>query len=153
MKINYFTIPLITIIVAFLGSWLTSGGMKWYKTLNLPKIAPPGSFIGTVWTIIYILSTISALIFWNKARANPRFNFIATIFIVNAILNVFWSFIFFNQHLILASIIEMIILDLTVIVLIFLLYPLSKLASILLLPYATWVAFATYLAYQILVLN
>jgi len=68
-------------------------------------------------------------------------------------LNVFWSYLFFNQHQILASIIEMIILDTTVIVLILLLWPISKLASYLLMPYAVWVAFATYLTYQILLLN
>ena len=153
MKINYFIIPLITLIVAFSGSFLTSGGMAWYKTIKLPKIAPPGYFIGIVWTIIFILTTISALLFWNKAPRDSRFNTIAIIFLINAFLNVFWSYLFFNQHQILASIIEMIILDITVIVLIFFLWPISKLASYLLMPYAAWVAFATYLAYRILLLN
>lgn len=153
MKINYFIIPLITLIVAFSGSFLANGGMKWYKTIKLPKMASPGSLIGLVWTIIFILTTISALIFWNKAPNDSRFQIIAMAFLINAVLNVFWSYLFFNQHQILASIIEMIILDTTVIVLILLLWPISKLASYLLMPYAVWVAFATYLTYQILLLN
>jgi tryptophan-rich sensory protein len=153
MKINYFIIPLITLIVAFSGSFLTSGGMGWYKTLKLPEVAPPGSLIGLVWTIIFILTTISALIFWNKTPRDSRFNTIVIFFLINAFLNVFWSYLFFNQHQILASIIEMIVLDITVIVLIILLSQILKLASYLLIPYAVWVAFATYLAYQISLLN
>ena len=153
MKINYFIIPLITLIVALSGSFLTKRGMGWYETLNLPEIAPPGSIIGLVWTIIFILATISALIFWNKTPRDPRFNAIVIFFLINAVLNIFWSYLFFNQHQILASVIEMIILDITVIVLILLLWPISKLASYLLMPYAAWVAFATYLAYRILLLN
>lgn len=153
MKLNYLIIPLITIAVALSGSFLTSGGMDWYKTLTLPKLAPAGSVIGTVWTIIFILSTISALIFYNKSPRHKNFNLIVAIFLINAVLNIVWSFLFFSQHWILASIIEMIILDLTVIILMILIWPISKWASLLLLPYALWVAFATSLAYQILVLN
>ena len=153
MKVNYFIIPLVTLIVAFIGSLLTSGGMDWYENLNLPEGTPTGSFIGAIWTVIFILATISALIFWNKSERNSRFRLIVTLFVINAFLNVFWSFLFFNQHLILASILEMIILELSVVALIVLILPISKLASFLLLPYAIWVIFATNLAYQILILN
>ena len=153
MRLSYFIIPIITIIAALKGSYLTSNGMAWYNTLNLPSIAPPGSFIGIVWTIIFILSTISALIFWQKSPRNKRFKWVTALFLINAFLNVFWSYLFFTQHLILWAIIEMIVLNLTVIVLVLLLWRISKWASILLLPYALWVAFATFLATKVFMLN
>ncbi|MDD5146563.1 MAG: tryptophan-rich sensory protein [Candidatus Pacebacteria bacterium] len=153
MKINDIIIVLIVVAVALIGSWLTSGGMNWYNTLILPSITPPGFFIGAVWTIIFILSAISAIIFWNKSERNNRLKWVAALFIFNAFLNVFWSLLFFNQHLISASIIEMIILELTVLALLVLIWPVSKLASALLTPYAVWVVFATYLAYSIWLLN
>lgn len=66
MKLNYLVIPLITVIVAVSGSSFTNQGLNsWYNTLKLPLIAPPGWFIGLIWTIIYILATVSAIILWN----------------------------------------------------------------------------------------
>jgi benzodiazapine receptor len=153
MKPNYIIIPLITIAVAVIGSFLTSAGMDWYKTLKLPSIAPGGSIIGSVWTVIFILSTISAIIFWNSAPRTNLFWWIIGLFIVNAILNVAWSYIFFYSQNIGPSIIEMIILEISVLGLCVLIWPFSYIASILLWPYAIWVCFATYLAYNIWILN
>ena len=153
MKPNYLIIPIITVLIAALGSFLTSGGMIWYKTINLPSWTPPGSFIGSVWTIIFILSTSSALIIWNSTTHNQTFWVIVSIFIVNACLNVLWSLLFFRTHLIGGAVLEAGLLGLTVITLIILIWPISKIASILLFPYAGWVAFATYLTYSVWVLN
>lgn len=150
IKLNYIIIPLIVIFVSLIGSFFTNLGMDWYEKLTLPLIAPPGGFIGMVWTVIFILSTISALIFWNKTN---RSKLIVILFLINAFLNLFWSFLFFFQGLILVAIIEMIVLELTVILLAVLLWKYSKKASILLWPYALWVVFATYLAFQIYILN
>jgi len=153
MKINYIIIPLITVLVAVVGSWLTSGGMEWYGTINLPEWTPAGSVIGAVWTTIFILTTLSALIVWSRANRNRRFWWIIVIFLINAFLNVFWSFLFFSQHLIGPAIWEAGLLDASVIALIILIWPISRLASILLVPYAGWVAFATYLTYTVWLLN
>ncbi len=156
MKPNYIIIPLITILTSVTGSFFTSQGMDWYKTINLPAWTPEGSFIGGVWTTIFILTTISALIVWNKSSKTPfnkRLRRIIIIFIANAALNVFWSFLFFTSHLIGLAVLEAVLLDISVIILIILIWPISKLASILLLPYAGWVAFATYLTYVIWTLN
>lgn len=153
IKANYVIIPLITVAVSVIGSWITDLGMDWYQILNIPSYTPSGSLIGAVWTVIFILSTISALLVWNFSKRNKRFWWIVGIFIANAFLNVFWSALFFGLNLIGVSIIEMIILEFTVLALIFLTWPISKPASILLFPYAGWVAFAAYLAYNIWKIN
>ena len=152
MKLNYIAIPLVTVAVSLGGSWLTSGGMNWYHTLDLPAIAPPGSVIGLVWTIIFILATVSALIFWNRSKPGAR-SAIAALFIVNALLNICWSLIFFRLHLIGFSIIEMVALNLTTLALIILMWKPALVSALLLVPYFGWVSFATYLAYSIWTLN
>jgi len=153
MKLNYLIIPLIVLAVAWLGGQLTGSGMDWYRTIKLPSFTPPGSIIGLVWTIIFILSAISAIIFWNKTTTDNRFYWIIAIFIANAILNIAWSYLFFNQHLLGLATIEAAILDLSVIALILLLWPISKISAGLLVPYAGWAAFATYLTYLVWSLN
>lgn len=152
MTLNYLIIPLVTLATALGGSWITNGGMEWYKTIKLPSIAPAGSFIGMVWTIIFILATISAILFWNSGRG-VNFKLIVALFIANALLNVLWSTLFFGFGQIGWSIVEMIVLNLSNLALIILLWQGNLASALLLVPYFLWVSFATYLAYSIWGLN
>jgi benzodiazapine receptor len=153
MKMRFIFIPLAVFAVAMTGSLLTSGGMDWYKTIKLPSFTPPGSIIGAVWTTIFILTAISAIIFWGKAPRDGRFWWVLGFFILNGLLNIFWSYLFFNRHWIGAAVWEAGVLDLSVIVLIILIWPISRWASILLIPYTAWTTFATYLTYVVWSLN
>jgi len=153
MKLNYIIIPLIVFLVAFAGSLITSGGMDWYKTINLPAWTPLGSVIGAVWTTIFILSAISALIVWNRFPRGRRFSWVFIIFGINALLNIFWSYLFFGKNLLDFAFWEAGFLFISVVLLIILIRPVSRLAAILLYPYAIWGAFATYLTYTVWMLN
>jgi len=153
MKPNYTTIPFITIVVAALGSILTGKGMSWYQTLALPQWTPSGSFIGIVWTILFILAATSVLLVYNREPRAKRLSLIMLLFLINAALNVFWSFLFFNQHFIGSAIIDATLLGFSVVALIMLIWPSSRLASLLLVPYALWVGFAVVLNFAIWRLN
>jgi len=166
-KPNYVIIPLVTVLVSVVGSAFTTAGMMWYNTeIIRPELTPPNWIFPIAWTIIYILTTISALIVWNtrtlkkkfllvfnKKSEDNTFVLIMVLFIVNAFLNVFWSLLFFTLRFMYAAFVEMMLLELTVVLLMILIYKRSKIASLLLLPYAVWVAFATYLTSQIIQLN
>ncbi|OGM03212.1 hypothetical protein A2115_02795 [Candidatus Woesebacteria bacterium GWA1_41_8] len=153
LKPNYILIPLFTLTIAILGSTITAAGMEWYKTINLPGWTPPGNVIGTVWTILFILATISALMVWNaKFKAKTR-KLIFLTFGANALLNFAWSYLFFGLHFLATSAVEASLLGLSVFVLIFLIWPVKKWAAILLIPYSLWVAFATYLTFVVFQLN
>lgn len=166
-KTSYVVIPLITILVAFLGTHFTGSGMDWYEnSLILPASNPPKWAFPIAWNLIFLCTTISAIILWNKGQASKRFlwffkreNMAETywwvigLFIINAILNVVWSLLFFGIHNILAAFVEMIFLEATLFALIYLTWEKSKLASYLLVPYAVWVGFATFLTWEILRLN
>lgn len=180
MKPNYIIIPLIVLVTAILGGAITSYGMNhpigWYEMINKPAWTPAGSVIGTVWTILFILIAISVLIFWNGSASprqggaghrqgdpsspqlsfserDSRFKLATIVFVLNAILNVLWSYVFFVKHFFSLAIYDAGALGLTVILLIFLIRPYSRKAAVLLMPYAIWVAFATYLTYAIYILN
>jgi tryptophan-rich sensory protein len=149
---NYFFIPLTVIVIAFLGNFFTVPNLSpWYENLNFPSFTPSGSFIGSVWTIIFILVALSAILVWNSKKADKLFT--AFLFLLNGFLNVLWSFIFFKLHLLGAAFFEALLLELSVLSLIFFSWRFSKTASLLLAPYAFWVAFASFLTFQIWSLN
>jgi len=144
----------LTLLVAVSGSLLTTPQITtWYTTLNLPSWTPPGSVIGLAWTTIFILTALSAILFWNTAPRDSRLWWIVLLFVLNGFLNVFWSYLFFNQHLVGTAVVEMFILNASTVALIVLIWPINRLAASLLLPYVGWVTFATYLAYSVWRLN
>jgi translocator protein len=154
IKPNYILISLFTVAVALIGSYFTNQGLNgWYQEINLPAWTPPGSVIGAVWTVLYILATVSALIVWNRFARDPRFWTIIALFILNGILNFTWSYLFFDVNLIVWAIVDSVLLLFTVVALIILIAPKSKLAAGLLVPYALWVAFATVLTHSVWRLN
>lgn len=153
-KWNFIVIPLITILTALLGSYFTSKGMSWYETtLIRPEITPPKIAFPIAWNIIFILTTISALITFNKIKKGQIRTFALILFGLNAILNVLWCYLFFGEGLILISLIEMMILEVCLLTKDVILWRESKIASLLLLPYTLWIAFATFLTWQIFILN
>ncbi|MFA6917940.1 MAG: TspO/MBR family protein [Candidatus Gracilibacteria bacterium] len=153
IKPNYIVIPLITILVALVGSWFSSQGMAWYDTEILkPSLTPPKWVFPVAWNIIFILTTISAMIVWNKNSGknnSAKCKWIITLFIANAVLNVLWSLLFFTMHYVFSAFMEMLILEATTIALMVLIWKFSKPASLMLLPYVLWVVIATYLTYEI----
>jgi tryptophan-rich sensory protein len=155
IKLNYLVIPLIVFAVAVIGTLATTPNLEtWYKTLTLPSFAPAGQIIGTVWTILYILISISLIIFWNKAKRDDSFKQILLVFGVNGFLNAFWSYVFFAWHQIGWAVLISALMAITIYLLIYQLYSKSlKTAAYLLVPYAAWVTFATYLNYVIFTLN
>jgi len=153
MKKNYFLIPLITIIVAIVWSLFTNMGMVRYATLHLPSWTPSWAFIGMVWTLIFICTMISALLFRNKFPRKQHFTTIARLFVINAALNLLRSFIFFTHHLLVVGLVEMIILWLVTLAMFILLLRKAKLAAWLLVPYLVRVIIATTLACNIVIMN
>ena len=152
-KLNYIIIPFITILVAVIGNMITSLGMSWYKGLNLPAFTPSGSFIGMVWTTIFILSTISALLFYKKPDRSPYFVITALLFFNNAFLNILWSSLFFGEHMMGLALIEVVVLNVVNLSMIILMWEKHRTASLLLFPYFIWVCVATYLNYAIWSIN
>ncbi|HSD12060.1 MAG TPA: TspO/MBR family protein [Patescibacteria group bacterium] len=154
MKLNasHAIIPLSVVLVAVAGSYFTTGGMEWSRTIRLPAWTPPGQVIGAVWTTIFALAAASAIIAWNGAKKEARFG-IGVAFALNGVLNVLWSALFFGAHLMSAATAEAALLELSVLGIIALVWQTSRLAAVLLFPYAGWVAFATYLTFRVWTMN
>jgi tryptophan-rich sensory protein len=154
MHLSYFVIPIVAVLVSAIGGRLTVASVRtWYMTIAKPRWTPPGRVIGAVWTVLYILAALSALLVWNLPGGVPVPLAVATLFVLNAVVNVLWSWVFFSRHHVGAAIWVCLFLDLTIVLLIWLIAPLSPLAAWLLVPYAAWVTFASYLNYRVWAMN
>lgn len=153
LKPSVIVISLATAAVAVAGSAVTDPTGAWYQTLVKPAWQPPGWLFGVVWSVLFVMIAISAITAWKAMKRDLHFGLTFDFFILNAFLNFFWSFLFFNQHALEAATLEAALLAFTVYVLMYLIWPASKKAALLLLPYALWVTFATYLTYTVASLN
>lgn len=157
-KHRYVFIPLVVILVALIGGAFTSNGMEWLKEeLFKPKYMPPNWAFGVAWNFIFLCVTISVIVAWKKMLGKIKLAkgayTVIYLLVLNAILNVGWCYLFFQAHLMLPSLIEMVVLQVTNILLMIFLWKFSKVSSLLFLPYVLWLCVAFYLNYMFYQLN
>ena len=153
VKPNYFFIPLFVIITASAASYFAETGRVWYKTINLPDWTPSGSIMVLAWSIIFVLSSISLLIIWNKHSSEKNFGVIIALFVLNAILIVGWNILFFSyQELGLAFFLAVLLIA-NLFLLIFFIWRLSPWAAFLLVPYSLYLLFSTVLTFNVWMMN
>lgn len=150
-KVYYFIIFLaINFGGLALGNWFMGDAVtgNWYTNLNKAPWTPPGWVFGAAWTLIMIcFSWYLAELF--KLRASK---FLWALYTFQVILNVSWNWLFFNQHLTVIALVDIILL-LLVIFYYFITFRSDRLkvAKYLLLPYLIWLCIATSLnAYVVL---
>ncbi len=124
----------------------------WYAGLNKPPGTPPNSWFGPVWTTLYVMMAVSAWLVWkHKGFKAEKTAFI--LFGIQFVLNFLWSFIFFGAHQIGLALIDILLLEAMIIATIFSFLRSTPTAALLLVPYALWVIYATYLNAAIWYLN
>ncbi len=146
-------IVLAVAAVALIGSYFTAMNRDWYDRLNYPSWDPPDWAFPVAWNIIFLLCIVSLMLVWNTRPHTDRTYWAIGLFILNGVLNIFWSVLFFGNRMILPAVIEAGALCLSVITIMIAAWPISRWASVLLLPYACWTAFATALTHAIWRLN
>ena len=134
-----------------IGGWLMNDGPRteWYTNLNQAPWSPPGWVFGIAWSSIMLLFSafMTYLIQVDKSKK------VLVLFSVQFVLNVFWNYLFFNQHLIILGLLNIIFL--TFLMLYFLIaykYVLNN-KRFYVLPYCIWLVLATSLNLYIALYN
>ena len=117
-----------------------------YGSLNKPDLAPPAVVFPIAWTILYVLMGVS--LYMNR---NNKKNMIT--FFIQLMLNYLWVFVFFGMQSWLGSFIVIILLDVMILYTILEFYKENKLSAYMMIPYLLWCVFASYLNFQIFLLN
>lgn len=145
---------LIPLLFGVLGGMITINAVKtWYPGIQKPSFNPPNWLFGPVWSTLFIIIGISAYLIWRKREQITHFPRTAAIYFIQLILNLGWSFLFFYNHLIGAALIEIVALLVAILVNAIVFYKIDKTAGLLFIPYFLWVSFATFLTYNIFILN
>ena len=144
----------IPLIVGGTSGFFTATGVEsWYQTIARPTWNPPGWIFGPVWTTLYVMMGISLFLVWKEDTSVELKKIGIALFTVQLVLNFFWSFIFFNQHQIGWALVEIIAMWVFILLTIFAFAQVNKAAAWLLVPYISWVSFATILNFTIWQLN
>jgi tryptophan-rich sensory protein len=147
------TVPLVVLLGTISGRASGSGyGNPWFDALAKPDFMPPGWVFGAAWTILYILLGLVLAMLLHARGAHRRGRVIA-LFLLQLALNYAWSPVFFAWHQVgtaLTLVGAMIALTVALVVL---LWPIRRVAALLMLPYLFWLCFAALLTASIYTLN
>ncbi|WP_336967532.1 TspO/MBR family protein [Sphingobium aromaticiconvertens] len=148
-----FTVPMV-VVLGFLSSKIANSGYanRWFAALDKPALMPPGWVFGFVWTILYIVMALAFAMILHARGARMRGLAIA-LFLGQLILNLLWSPLFFRAHQVGDALALILLLLVVVTVTAALFWRIRKAAGMMLLPYVAWLAFASFLNYEIGRLN
>ena len=125
--------------------------MNIYKEIIKPKFSPPSIAFPIVWTILYILMSISFYLVLKSSNTDQKSSL--KIYLFQLIINSTWTLIFFGFRNYLLGIIWIILLIVLVITMLVNFYQKNKLSGLLQIPYLIWLLIALYLNIGIYILN
>ncbi|MBD1543837.1 tryptophan-rich sensory protein [Arthrobacter sp. IA7] len=135
-------------LVAWLGSQATISNVTgWYAAADKAPWSPPNWVFGPVWTVLYVAMAVAAWLVWRSR--GPKRRAALTVYGVQLALNLAWTPVFFGLYpawgsaalwLALGIIIA---LALAVAGTVLLFGPIRRAAGLLMLPYLSWVVFAS----------
>lgn len=141
----------IPLAVGGLSALLTRESMADYEKLIQPPLAPPGVVFPIVWTVLFLLMGISAVLVYradSPQRDDAFFIWGAQLFV-----NFWWPVFYFRLGLRLVSFFWLWLLIILVAVMLYRFRQIRPAAALLNIPYFLWLFFAAYLNLATYLLN
>lgn len=112
----------------------------WYEELAKPRWRPPNWLFPPAWTVLYLCIAVAGWLVWHAAgvAALPAL----AVYGIQLLLNAGWSAVFFGLRRPDWAFGELVLLWLSIAATMAAFAPISTAATLLLLPYLLWVAFA-----------
>lgn len=140
----------LTFTAAATGVFVSTG--DWYAGLVKPSWNPPGWLFGPVWTLLYAMMAIAAWQVWREGGWGAQRRALG-LYLFQWVLNALWTPLFFGLHRPGLAFVEILALNVAVLGTLAAFWRVRRLAGVLLVPYALWVAFAAVLNFTIWRLN
>jgi len=149
-------LPFIVVCLAAAGIgsvFMNSSVHTWYPGLKKPEWNPPKWVFGRrTWSALYLMMAVSAWLVWRTA-AWPSARLPLLLFAIQLVLNTVWSMVFFGMREIGLAFGEILLLWMLIVATVVAFFPVSFLASWLLIPSLGWVGFTSYLNFRIWQMN
>jgi benzodiazapine receptor len=126
---------------------------NWYANLVKPSFNPPDYIFGPVWTVLYILMSLSIWIVYLTKGDSKVKSLCYSLFGLQMVVNYLWTILFFLVKSPFLAFIDILFLIFLIILCMRTFKKVSRIASFLLLPYLIWVMFAAILNISIVILN
>ena len=144
----------VCLLVGFLSGFATQSSVNdWYLTLNKPFFNPPNWVFAPVWSVLYILMGVAAGLVWAKGYYHIWVKTALYHFVFQLLLNALWSIVFFGLKNPFGALLIIIALNVLLAFTFKWFKVVKPRAAYLLLPYMTWVGFASLLNGAIWYLN
>ncbi len=156
MKIKWFALIvniIIPLLVGTVAGLISSSSVGLYSEIIRPPLSPPSQIFGIVWPILYVMMGIATYLVVTSSADKEMIKKSVFLYGFSLILNFIWPIVFFNSKAYLLALVIIIVLLIVVLVLTKSYYQINPIAGVLLIPYALWLAFATYLNIGIYLLN
>jgi benzodiazapine receptor len=153
---NRSRLTLVAFLVLVVGGGILIGRFfgpdAWFAALRKPPFNPPSWVFAPVWTVLYVLIAVAA---WRISRtaASPVRTTALAIWWAQLVLNFAWTPLFFGAHRIDLALATIVLLIAAICAFIATAVRIDRIAALVFVPYAAWVAFATALTYSIFRLN
>lgn len=140
-------------LVAALGGLATADNVNgWYAAADKAPWSPPNWVFGPVWTLLYTAMAVAAWLVWRSrptGSLTPEKRAALTAYAIQLVLNLLWTPVFFGLYPAIGTpalwiaFVIIVALAVAVSVTILLFGPISRTAGLLMLPYLSWIVFAS----------
>lgn len=128
--------------VSAVGGAVTASSVgSWYQTLAKPPFNPPDWLFAPVWSALFFMMALAGWRVWRRDGLRQARSALA-LFALQLALNLAWSVIFFGMRSIGAALVEIAVLLLAIAATTVVFWRRDRIAGMLFIPYAAWVAFA-----------
>lgn len=135
----------LCLAVSAIGAAVTASSVgSWYPTLAKPQFNPPNWLFAPVWTALFFMMALAGWRVWRRDGLRQARSAL-TLFALQLGLNLCWSIVFFGLRSIGAALIEIVVLLLAILATTVVFWQRDRIAGMLFIPYAAWVAFAAVL--------
>lgn len=143
----------LCLVVSAIGGAVTATSVgNWYRTLAKPPFNPPDWVFAPVWTVLFFMMAVAGWRVWRRdGRRWTRLPL--ALYALQLALNLVWSIAFFGMRSIGGALVDIVALLLAILATTAVFWRRDRVAGMLFIPYATWVAFAAVLNAAIWRLN
>jgi tryptophan-rich sensory protein len=153
MPVEPIIVFVATYVLYLLSSFVWKIDFAYYGKLVKPAWTPPGPVIGIVWGVLFACISLSLALLDAKVGILGLGVALSVAVVANWLANQAYAYLQFARKDWLAAAYDSAFICLTAVVWAVLAWPISASASLLVVPYIVWTAFATYLSWLIWSLN